>query len=160
MKILNQWLLAATLSLTLPAAIAAETLAEADLEFLEFLALDMPSPQQQARDKLANFGKKLAIRPEQQAAWDAFSEHAIANQAANAARHQERLQQRAERKAPMTALEMVDAHIANLNQQLAEARENHKVLSALDAVLDDSQRTQFDHAMRMLVMKKMQQPRR
>lgn len=156
MRALSQWVLPCVLSLLLAPVCTAESIDAADVEFLEFLAMSMPSPEQETRDKLNRFASKLGIRADQQAAWDQFANHVIDAQSLKAQRRLTRQQEMQARTQPITAVEIAETHIAHLQAQLADAQANHQVLSELSAHLDDEQRAQFDEAMRMLVAKKLQ----
>ncbi|MBB3168041.1 Spy/CpxP family protein refolding chaperone [Simiduia aestuariiviva] len=151
-----RWILVGLTALCFSHANLAQPADDADIEFLEFLAMGMASPQDEARDKLNRFGERLSIRPDQQGAWDAFTQHVLTTQAAKAERQRQRQDAMRARTSPITAVEIAEAHIDNLQQQLADAEANHKALTQITAALDSDQQALFNEAMRAMVGKKLQ----
>jgi len=127
-----------------------------NLQFLEFLSMEMSTPEEVARQKLREFAQKLRINRQQQTQWDAFAENAVHDISIKNQRRQQRQRKMQQRTAPPTSLEMIDSHLIGLNQQVEDAQRSRQIVAELIAVMDEKQQALFNHAMRLIVFKKLQ----
>jgi len=156
MRLVNYGLAVLVITFGLHTTLSAAETEATDPEFLEFLSMVMLSPQEDAREKLAEFAQRLHIRADQKAVWQAFEDYTVQDITKKADRKRQRWQQIKQRENPITTMEMIDAHIEFLNQQIVEAGEKKRIIGDLVATMNESQRAYFDRAIRLVMFKRLQ----
>lgn len=160
MRLFNYWFLVLSFTFGLINTANAEEIDGENLEFLEFLSMELLSPQEEMREKLAKFAQKLQIRPDQEIVWQAFVDNSLQGTSIKVERRQQRQQKMRLHGKPISAMEIVETHIEHLNQQLGDAQEKYRIIGELTATMDQSQQALFDKAMRFAMFKRHQRMKR
>ena len=150
-KILFLSLIFGIFSLQLQAFEAERFDAEAlDPEFIEFFSMIYQDPLDEASDRLQELAQKLHIQEDQASAWEGFAAMITENMAQKQQHHQQMKEKLKGRVRSISAPEMLEIHLQNLQFQRGEAERALMAMQPLYQVLYPDQKRALDKVMKHL----------